>query len=456
MSSPDHPSWGAPRIAAWVLAAAVVAVVFGPSLVSTFRPPPDTFLDFSQEWLSAKNYWTGTAVYADQTEALRRHTGVTPDRDEDVLPWNAHPPAAVALTIPFGKLDYRDAHLVWNLLTLPLFLASVWLIVRELQFPLRVWSVFPAVVLLLLCNPVFIQLGQGQLNFPILFLITLAWVADRRGRPGWAGVALGVAIGLKLYPGFLFLYFLFARRWRAIFTGIIAFLAVNGVALAVLGLGEFRTYVERVLPSLFGYQSAWRNVTATGFWLRIFDPQPHQKIVPLVVNPTAAWSLILVSRLVVVGVVAWVAWHARTTTARDRAFAAAVVGMLLVAPVAWTHYFVLLALPVGLVWMRLPPGPARWVMWPVLVALWLPENFFALFAVGPEQAQAMINYHHDPLSARVNLLALSVFTYALVALFVLTLLTPHGGEFDDGSPASEIDEKQLNRRLFGPVGDAPG
>src|SRR5262249_3355708 len=159
----------------------------------------------------------------------------------------AHPPAAVALALPLGKLEYRDAHLVWNLITFPLFLVSLGLIVRELRFPLRVWSIFPAVVLLLLCNPVTAPIGQGQLNFPILFLVTLAWVADRHDRPGWAGVALGVATALKLYPVFLFAYILFARRWRAIFTGALAFLAMNGAALAILGVDAFRTYREQVL-----------------------------------------------------------------------------------------------------------------------------------------------------------------------------------------------------------------
>jgi hypothetical protein len=440
------------RITLWAIAAVVVTAWFGPVFVDNFRPPDDKFHDFCQEWLSARNYLTGAPVYADLTEALHRHLGATPERAGEMLPWNAHPPAAVALTIPFGKLDYQNAQLAWNLLTLPLFLVSVWLIIRELGFSLCVWSIFPAIVLLLLFNPVFIHIGQGQLNFPILFLITLAWIADRRGRPAWAGVALGVATGLKLYPGFLFVYFLLAQRWWALLTGALAFLAVNAVALALLGADEFRTYIEKVVPSLFSHQSSWRNVSVTGYWLRIFDPQPHQKVLPLVVNPAAGRLLILASRLVIVGVVAWVAWHARTTAARDRALAAAIVGMLLVTPVAWTHYFVLLALPVGLVWMRLPDGPLRWVMCPILAILWIPENFFAMLAVGPEQATAMINIRHEPLSPGVNLLAVSVFTYNLVMLFVLTLLVPSEGEFDDGSSESEIDEEQLNRRLFGPVG----
>lgn len=453
MGSPEPTYWTPLRITLWAAAAVGVSVWLGPRFVEAFRPPEGRFTDFYQEWLSARNYWTGTPVYAPQAEALFRHTGYVPEHPDDMLRWNAHPPTATALTLPLGKLGYRDAQLAWNLLTFPLFLVSLGLILRELDVPLAIWSVFPAVVLLLLCNPVWIQIAQGQLNFPIALLLTLAWVADRHDRPGWAGVAAGVAAGLKLYPAFLFAYFLFARRWSALLTGALAFAAVNGAALAVLGPNEFRTYIRDVIPSLFNYQSSWRNTSLTGFWLRLFNPQPHEKVLPLVVSPLAAQALTTATRLVVVALVGWVSWRARSDEGRDRAFAAAVVGMLLVSPVVWTHYYVLLAVPAGLLWVRLPAGPTRWMMWPVLAALWLPENFFALLAVGPEQAAAMINLRHQPLSPVVNLAALSAFTYFLSALFVLVLLLP-ADEPAAGWAAPRLDtredEARLNRRLFGP------
>ena len=472
MSSPDAPRWSPARIVLWAAAAVLASIWFGPRFVEAFRPPEGRFMDFVQEWLSAKNYWAGTPVYADQTAALFRHTGYVPNRAEDMLPWNAHPPASVVLTLPLGKLGYREAHLVWNLMTAPLFLAGLWVILRELNVRLAPWSVFPAVALLLVCNPLYIQFGQGQLNPPIFLLLALAWAADRRDRPGWAGAALGLAAGLKLYPAFLFAYFLFAGRWRAVLTGAIVFAAVNGCALAVLGANEFRTYAEKVVPSLFDYQSSWRNVSLTGFWLRIFNPQSHEKIIPLVANPMAGAAFVFASRVLVTGAVAWAAWQSRSVAARDRAFAAAIVGMLLVSPVAWTHYFVLLPLPVGLLWARFPAGMLRVAMWLAVIPLWLPENFFARLAVGREQAQALINLRPASLNPMVNLMspgtnltALSAFNYVLMALFVLVLLVPAGAEEPMNaaesrekrkSPLSdeinETDEARLNRRLFGPDG----
>src|SRR6476619_3901534 len=111
------------RITAWGAAAAVVVLYLGPAFIGVFRPPPDTYLDFVQEWLSARCYWAGDPVYLPQREAMLRRTG----RDVATLeerPWNAHPPVAVLVALPFGWIPYyRVAHLTWNLITLALFLA---------------------------------------------------------------------------------------------------------------------------------------------------------------------------------------------------------------------------------------------------------------------------------------------------------------------------------------------
>jgi hypothetical protein len=480
MSSPNTVYWTPTRIALWAGALAVLSLWQGPKFIEHFRPRENQFYDFSQEWLSAKNYWAGTPVYANQTEALLRHTGYTPDRAADMLPWNAHPPVVTTLTLPFGKLSYPDALLVWNLLTFPLFLITVWVVLRELGALQSAWSLLPLAVLFLLFSPIYHQVAQGQLNGLLGFLIALAWVADRRGRPGWAGVAVGLAAGLKLFPAFLFAYFLFAGR-RALVTGGLTVLVVNGLAFAVLGPGEFRTYVREVIPSLSGYQSSWFNVSLTGFWLRIFNPQAREKVIPLVVNPLAGAVLVWVSQVIVTALVVWAAWaarSARSVEARDRAFAAAVVGMVLVSPIAWTHYFVLLVLPLALVWLRMPSGFRRWVMTAAFVIIWLPGQYLIVLAMG--QAQALARVQHLPQAAPLppgtNLAVMSAPTYALLALFLLVLLLPVGTGKPDPEPEPEAepgdealvpadpppaaphesDDELLNRRLFGPVGESTG
>ncbi|MCS6865950.1 MAG: glycosyltransferase family 87 protein [Gemmataceae bacterium] len=422
---PATTTWPPARIIVWGVVAVVVGVWFGPRFILAFRPAENYYFDFLQEWLSARNYLAGTPVYAEQTQAMLRHTGVLLKEGMGmILSWNAHPPASVMIALPFGHLPYRDAHFLWNVVTFPLFLISIVIILWELKFPLSPWSLLPALSLLLLFHPLYLQLFLGQLNILLVFFITLAWWADRHDRIGWAGVAVGIAAGLKLYPAFLLAYFFCTRRWRGLATGVATFLAVNGLALAVFGIATFRTYIDVVVPSLQKYQTSGWNISITAFWLRIFDPHPAQKIITWSTQPEAARLLIWLSRLVITAVVVWVAWRSYSVATRDRAFATAIVGMLLVSPITWSHYFILLLLPAALLWLRWPSGSLRILLWLVLIPLWMPDYFFVALAVGPSQAQAMVNMQHDPIKPVVNITFFAVLTYALVALFVLTVICP--------------------------------
>jgi hypothetical protein len=407
-------------------------------------------MDFSQEWLSARNYLAGTPVYANQTESLFRHTGLIPLRPEDMLPWNAHPPAAVVLALPFGWFDYPTAHLLWNVLTFPLFLIGVCLIIREMEGQFGFKRLFPMVVLLLLFAPLYMQLAYGQLNCLIFFLLTMAWLADRRKLIGWAGVAVGLATALKLFPGLAFAYFLSAGRRKAIATGAVAFLSANIIALAMFGPTDFQTYVREVIPSLSRYQSWWCNLSLSAFWMRLFNPSEQNHIIPLFSNPNLARILFVASIFLVTAAVAYKCLRATSTSERDRAFAACLVGMVLVSPVAWDHYIVLLMLPIWLVWMCTPAGPLRLLMWLALIDLWITHKIYVVLILGPQQAEALAHGSHAPLSPAINLGLCSLYTYGLVTLFLLVLASPAGNE--EESPSISLSEPHavdLDRRLFG-------
>ena len=118
------------------------------------------------------------------------------------MKYNAHPPFAVLVAVPFSTLEYRYAHLVWNLVTFGCFLAAVAVVVRVLEIPFPWPAVFPAIILLL-GNPVLIQIYQGQLNFALGTLVIAAWATDRADRPKLAGIAIGLAGARQTVPAFL-------------------------------------------------------------------------------------------------------------------------------------------------------------------------------------------------------------------------------------------------------------
>lgn len=416
------------RTALWVVAAVLAALLYGPAYLMVVRPPAGFAGDFVQDWLSARDHAAGLPVYGDLRAALLRHTGLVPDPRDEFLAVNAHPPASVLLALPFAPLDPSDAHLAWNLVNLPLVALAAWLVVRELGYRPGWRGAVIAVALGLPCAPLFDQVMFGQFNALLVVLLAAAWAADSRDRPWLAGACVGVAAAVKLFPAFVALYFVAAGRWRAAAAAVAAFLGMNAVAAGVLGADAFRAYVQDVIPAVGGMNAGvWKNVSLGSFWTRALAPLPQSRIAPAPDFPGAALALTLVSQLAVVGAAAWAAWAGRGTAAgRDRAFAAACAGMLLLAPTSWPHYFLLLAVPVGLLVARLPAGPGRWAMWACLAVMWLPDTQAAKLVLGPERALAMIKNRHDPLTPAENLLVASLQTYALAGVFALTFRLPRG------------------------------
>jgi hypothetical protein len=422
------------RTAGWAAVAVLAAVLYGPEFVGRFRPPDGTLNDFLQEWLSARNVLAGRPAYTPQAESIRWHMpDFTPD-PAMFLRWNAHPPGAVLLAVPFGHLPFRDACLAWNVVGFALFLAVLAAAVRELRVGFRPYHLPAAVALGLVCDPLHVQQVYGQLNYLLFALVTAGWLADRRGRPALAGLLLGAAAGVKLYPGFLLVYLVGTRRRRAAAGWVVGAVAVNAAALAAFGPDAFRTYLTDVLPALDWYRSDWRNLSAEGFWRRLFDPHERQRVVPLARLPEAAAAGTWAVRLVLAAVCFVASWRADTPAARDRAFAAAVFAMHLASPIAWAHYLVVAAGPLLLLWDRLTGFARRMAFYVAVGLLWWPEIRVPAFAfiarsgatAGAATARQLVRYENPPVSPAFDLGALSLSHYAVWALFLLALTLPAG------------------------------
>jgi len=460
MAASASTFWTRPRIVIWGVTAAVVIAVAGPTYLRAFLPPAGAaYTDFLQEWLSARNFFTGAPLYREIPLSLQEHmkdrqgangsatriafTNPATGAVIAEMKYNAHPPVAVLLAVPFARLDYPEAHLAWNLITYGLFLVAIAVVVRELKIPFAWPALFPAIILLL-GNPVLNQVYQGQLNCLLAALITFAWVADRRGHPALAGAAIGLAGAAKLYPLFLLAYFLCTRRWSGLATGVGVFLMVNGIAAGLFGISAFQDYANIVVPAIADqFQTSWANVSFQGFWQRLFKTQPLQEwigpaFVP-VLGRVLAWGL----SLGVTAVVACVCLRAADYQERDRAFAITIVTMLLVSPITWPHYYLLLILPLALVWARDTSRLSLWLLGAVLVVLWLPSNSAAQLWFGGQDAATFNELVRSHLTTIEDLALVSVQHYALIGLFLLVLrLQPTAVDSlrqDQAKPADESE-----------------
>jgi alpha-1,2-mannosyltransferase len=384
--------------------------------------------DFFQEWASATNFWSGLPIYTSHRITIERYMGYSVNPRADLLvEWNAHPPTSVLLGLPLAWLDYPDAVLVWNLVSLAALLASVCLIVQALKVPFSIWSIVPIVTLLFLCYPLREHLIEGQINLVLLLLLTGTWVAERSGRDVWAGILLGTATAIKLFPALLLLYFVLRRQWRTVASTLVSLAAITALTALVLGMETFQDYVREVLPRVAWFRVGWSNASLPGFWSKLLDGEmehlrPWWRVEPLWHSPTLARAGALLSCAALLVLLARAVRQARSRADLDQTFALAVTAMLLAAPVAWENYLVILLLPMVLVWAGLPPsGKMRLLLLLIWVALWVlpPVAIFMLLIPGGHPWGVAGPVH--------TLTVLSFQCYALVGLFLLGFKVARSG-----------------------------
>jgi hypothetical protein len=345
------PAWSPGLKAFWIVVGGIVCLLWGLALLARLRPNPQELHDFAQEWTSARNFFTGHPIYLDLKRSVPVHFSGKYFGPVEI---NAHPPASVLLVLPFALLEYRAAYVVWNVVSLITLPISLWLLFRPAGLNLNRWLVLPVVALLLLSNSLSQQVNQGQLNLVLLLLTVVAWSADRTGKPMLAGVMVGLAAAIKLFPGFLVVYFVCQRKWRAVIAMAVTFVAVHAATLVLLGADCFRDYICVVLPRVGAFRDYWPNASITGFWYKLFDGSSAHGI-PVLHAPMLTRTGTWLCSLAVVALTVWRCWKARQPNERSQAFAICVVAMLLLSPITWDHYFLLLLVPFAVLWKLLSP-----------------------------------------------------------------------------------------------------
>ncbi len=108
--------------------------------------------------------------------------------------------------------------------------AALWLVAKAVALILTTWFMLSSIrarsdvvplglvlmALLFSTRPLVGDIQHGNLNIFVLCEIAAAWYLFVRGRDGWAGIVLGLAIVTKVTPALLLVYFLYKRCWRLV------------------------------------------------------------------------------------------------------------------------------------------------------------------------------------------------------------------------------------------------
>lgn len=256
------------------------------------------------------------------------------------------PVVAVAF-VPLGALDYAVAKRVFWWLSLGALVATAWIVGRFLVPeaigpPLA--RCLGAFALIAVMAPAQIALRHGQTT-PWVALLVAAWGALlRRGLPTWAGGALAGACVVKFPPLALAGLDAVRGRWRAVTTCLAVLAGVLLLSLAAFGTSLHATYARGVLEQSRQVMTGHNNQSLAAVVTRLAAPAPLNDWTPRRMAPGAAWIV----RLLALGLVVWAGL--RGSKGRDpslsrlpyEGLAALSIGIIIL-PVAWDHYFLLLA-----------------------------------------------------------------------------------------------------------------
>jgi alpha-1,2-mannosyltransferase len=384
----------------------------GPLCVKAMRPVPDQIIDYYQDWGSARNHLVGLPVYTEHVISIPRHLGIPKNSWENV-DYNAHPPASVLMALPLARLNYSNAVLAWNMISLAAFLASLVIVATALRVPTTFCLL--ALASLTSCHPLYGDLLKGQLTLILVLLVAAIWALERSGWSSTAGLLLGIAAGIKLFPAYLIVYYLARGRIRPLMAAALSFLVLNLVTAFVLGMDTYYDYISVVLPHQSKFRSFGYNLSIAGFWSKLFDPVGEGGcMTPLWPSPALARWGTLLSDLVITVIIATFAHRARTFAQRDLAFATVVTAMLLVSPVTWDFSLPLLLVPISVI--ASCAGKSRWMpaaLLLILAVVWMPQIVWTKLALcGHSLAVAPWTF---------MLGAPSIKFYALLGIFSLGL-----------------------------------
>lgn len=291
------------------LAVAVVLTVRHPDGLVTLLPSPnmhELHVDFDTFRYSSAALSQGDDIYA------------TPAK----LP-NLNPPLLSILLLPFAWLDALTGYRIFAALTLLLALGSLLVVVRELR--LRPAVRVAVVLAALASSPLQGTLVLGQI-YPILLAgLVAGWVAERRGHPVAAAVLYGIVVALKPSLAPILLLAAAQRRWLPFRAGIASAAFATLVGVFAAGPSSALEWLDIAVGT--GSPDVSDNASLPGLAVRFGLPS------------SVGVALGVVA---LVGTLAWLGRHRDRVDPAGTALWAVLATGLLVAPISWHNYSLLL------------------------------------------------------------------------------------------------------------------
>ncbi len=321
--------------------------------------------DFSINWTAAQGLREGLSLYdrsaLQQLAVTQIDSGMSRLFAGRFTSFIGLPTTAI-LHLPFTLLPFEASVLCYRLLALAAMLVAIFMAGSAVPSPQRRQAWLAGAVCLLSWHAFPFSLQLGQVDAWLMLALAAAVLAAARERWLACGMAIGIAVLLKVSPGWLLLYCLLQRRWRALAGA--AFVIGAGLLLSLVSQHgrDLWQFFTGVLPSLGDSPLHVQNQSLGAFLARLATED-----VQLLSFATGTGSWKIVAALVAAALL-WLA-HRRSAPPTE-GLAVAILCALLAGPLTWDHYLSWAVIPAVILAARL-----SWQGLCVLALLLLPLAF---------------------------------------------------------------------------------
>lgn len=267
-------------------------------------------------------------------------------------------PIVAALFAPLAWFDYRVATGVFTCIGLA---ALAWTYVLLRRATAMEWpQALVVAALMAVAGPLWYSVREGNTTHMVFPLLLVSLIEAAR-RPVLSGILLATAAVVKLPLVLMGLYFLWRRQWWVVVSAAAAGVTMIVLSLLAFGLPVHESWLEACIVQPSGRPIAAFNVQSVDGLIARLAGGGLLNWTPM---ETGSGSRVA-RTLIIAGLVLWVVGALRRTgpgvTWREQLleFSIVLVLSIVVFPVSWTHYYLLLLLPLAVLVTAPPRSPWR-------------------------------------------------------------------------------------------------
>lgn len=252
-------------------------------------------------------------------------------------------PTALMLFQPLASIAPIAAYNVWLAFNVTVLVIAVILLVRPRRSGMGLSAAYAVAALALVYAPVTDNLLFSQRQGLILLLLVMAMGALEREREARAGLLLATAVAYRIFPIVMVGYFVTRRQWRPLWFMALGLALIGAVTVAVMGLPLCLDFTRGVHLAMTATSDP-SDVAVRGFIIRsfvaLFGDRPGWLVESL------QRITILAAQVTILALAAGPSLRGpRPPRFDQRAWGLWAAATVIISPLAWFHYMVLLLIP---------------------------------------------------------------------------------------------------------------